>query len=87
MFKRSRIRRALLISSEKIEYTNGLYRFIRAEKSFTSVQYLELLKAVVIRAAAPGISDAVALVIIWWAANNLYFCKLLYDGKCGTIRV
>ena len=32
MFKRSRIRRALLISGEKIEHTNGLYRFIRAEK-------------------------------------------------------
>ena len=32
MFKRSRIRRALLISGEKIEHTNGLYRFIRAEE-------------------------------------------------------
>ena len=31
MFKRSRIRRTLLISSEKIEHTNSLYRFIRAE--------------------------------------------------------
>jgi hypothetical protein len=38
-------------------------------------------------AAVPGISGAVVLVIIWWAANDLYFCKLLYDGKCGIIRV